>query len=179
MHNDKTDQNHLGAGGGVLLGILQGGVLAGSPNPDPISDQKLAFSTPIFRPDILSLYPFSDLAFRQKICHNYLIILECDKKIRTSNAVWIHVFLFLSYSFGIEMNSRSSFKNHTQFQTLPLTSNPRANPNNLLPPTHTHTQKTSILSLKNNLVIVNIMHSKQLFGFVRSEMVTWSDIHPF
>ena len=40
--------------GGVLLGILQGGVLAGSPIPDPISDQKLAFSTPIFRPDILS-----------------------------------------------------------------------------------------------------------------------------
>ena len=157
MNDDKTDQNHLGAGGGVLLGILQGGVLAGSPNPDPISDQKLAFSTPIFRPDILSPYPFSDLAFRQKICHNYLIILECDKKIRTSNAFWIHIFLFLPYSFGIEMNSRSSFENHTQFQTLPLTSDPCANPNN--PPTPT--QKTSILSLKNNLVIVNIMHSKQ------------------
>ena len=25
--------------GGVLLGILSGGVLPGSPNPDPISDQ--------------------------------------------------------------------------------------------------------------------------------------------
>ena len=74
------------------------------------------------------------------------------------------------------MNSRSSFKNHTQFQTLPLTSDPRANPNN---PPAPPPQKTSILSLKNNLVIVNIMHSKQLFGFVRSEMVTWSDIHPF
>ena len=78
------------------------------------------------------------------------------------------------------MNSRSSFKNHTQFQTLPLTSDPRANPNNPpTPPPPTPPQKTSILSLKNNLVIVNIMHSKQLFGFVRSEMVTWSDIHPF
>ena len=44
MHDDKTDQNHLGAGGrAVLLGILQGGVLASSPNPDPISDQKLDF----------------------------------------------------------------------------------------------------------------------------------------
>ena len=32
------------------------------------------------------------------------------------------------------MNSRSSFKNHTQFQTLTLTSNPRANPNNPPPP---------------------------------------------
>ena len=28
-------------GGGVLLGILVGGVPPGSPNPDPISDQKM------------------------------------------------------------------------------------------------------------------------------------------
>ena len=28
-------------GGGVLLGILGGGVLPGSSNPDPISDQKM------------------------------------------------------------------------------------------------------------------------------------------
>ena len=33
-------------GGGVLLGIL-GGVV-----PDPISDQKMSFSTPVFRPDL-------------------------------------------------------------------------------------------------------------------------------
>ena len=44
-------------GGGVLLGILGGGVPPGSQNPDPISDQKCHF------PD-----PFSDLAFRQKLC---------------------------------------------------------------------------------------------------------------
>ena len=30
-----------GGGGGVLLGILGGGVPPGSPNPDPISDQKI------------------------------------------------------------------------------------------------------------------------------------------
>ena len=178
MHDDKTDQNHLGAGGrGVLLGILQGGVLAGSSNPDPISDQKLAFSTPIFRPDILSPYPFSDLAFRQKICHNYLIILECDKKMRTSNAFWIHVFLFLSYSFGIEMNSRSSFENHTQFQTLTLTPNPGTNPNNPPPPppdTHTKDQHFESEGQPSNS-----QHNAFQTGFVRSEMVTWSDIHPF
>ena len=34
---------------GVLLGILGGGVPPGSPNPDPISDQKCLF-----------LHPFSD-----------------------------------------------------------------------------------------------------------------------
>ena len=31
---------------GILLGILGGGVPPGSPNPDPISDQKISFSTP-------------------------------------------------------------------------------------------------------------------------------------
>ena len=37
---------------GVLLGILGGDVQPGSPNPDPISDQKMSFSTPVFRPDL-------------------------------------------------------------------------------------------------------------------------------
>ena len=46
---------------GVLLGILGGGVLPGSPNPDPTSDQKMSFSTPIFRPSIYNPYLFSDL----------------------------------------------------------------------------------------------------------------------
>ena len=35
-------------GGGVLLKILDGGVLPVSPNPDPTSDQKMSFSTPVF-----------------------------------------------------------------------------------------------------------------------------------
>ena len=39
-------------GGGGLLGILGGGVVPpGSPNPDPVSDQKMSFSTPVIRPD--------------------------------------------------------------------------------------------------------------------------------
>ena len=41
-----------GGGGEVLLEILGGGVPPGSPNPDPISDQKMSFSTPVFRPDL-------------------------------------------------------------------------------------------------------------------------------
>ena len=35
--------------GGVLLGILGGSVTPGSSNPGPISDQKILFSTPVFR----------------------------------------------------------------------------------------------------------------------------------
>ena len=34
----------------MLPGILGGGVPPSSPNPDPISDQKMSFSTPVFRP---------------------------------------------------------------------------------------------------------------------------------
>ena len=37
-------------GGGVLLGILGGGVPPSSPHSDPISDQKMSFSTSVFRP---------------------------------------------------------------------------------------------------------------------------------
>jgi len=62
----------LAQGRGVLLGILGGALPPGSPNPDPFSDQKMAFSTPVFRPDLFNPYPFSDLAFRQKLCYQYL-----------------------------------------------------------------------------------------------------------
>ena len=36
----------------VLLGIRGGGVPPGSPNPDPISDQNMPFSIPVFRPGL-------------------------------------------------------------------------------------------------------------------------------
>ena len=39
----------MGKGTPELLGILGGGVPPGSPNPDPISDQKMSFFTHIFR----------------------------------------------------------------------------------------------------------------------------------
>ena len=39
----------MGKGTHELLGILGGGVPPGSPNPDPVSDQKTSFFTPIFR----------------------------------------------------------------------------------------------------------------------------------
>ena len=37
---------------GVLLGILDGDVLPSSPNPDPISDQKMSLFTTVFRPGL-------------------------------------------------------------------------------------------------------------------------------
>jgi len=38
---------------GVLLGLFGGGVPLASSNPYPISDQKMPFSTPVFRPDLV------------------------------------------------------------------------------------------------------------------------------
>ena len=76
----------ISPGGRVLLGILGGGVPPGSPNPDLISDQKMSFSTPVFRPDLYNLYPFSDLGFGQKLCHHYLD-LSVNKNISNSHSV--------------------------------------------------------------------------------------------
>ena len=41
--------------------IFGGGVPPGSPNPDPISDQKTLFSRPVFRPGVLNPYRLSNL----------------------------------------------------------------------------------------------------------------------
>ena len=76
-----------GGGGGVgwraLLGILGEGVPPGSPNPDPISDQRMSFSTPVFRPRA-----------SKKLCHHNLD-LNANKT--------IPLYLLLSHSYGIEI----------------------------------------------------------------------------
>ena len=105
-----------GGGGGLLLGICRRGVPPGSPNPDPISDQNMPFSIPVFRPDI---YVYKGL--------NYVTIalvrtLTTDLlKFSSNNLFWL--FLFLSFSFGVEktktfIRSRGSLRNHTRFQTI-------------------------------------------------------------
>ena len=71
-----------------------------SSNPYPISDQKKKFSTPVFRLGLQNPYPFSDLAFRQKLCYHYVVVRAQTKNY--SNPLLIQIFLFLSYSFGIE-----------------------------------------------------------------------------
>ena len=66
-------------------------------------------------------YPFSDLAFRQKLYYHYFD-LSANKTIISSNPFRIRICLFLSYSFGTEtintfIHSCSSLENHTWFQT--------------------------------------------------------------
>ena len=86
--NDKTPS-------GVLLGIHGRGVPPGSLNPDPISDQNMPFSIPVFRPDI---YVYKGL--------NYVTITWVRTpttdllKFGSNDLFWL--FLFLSYSFGVK-----------------------------------------------------------------------------
>ena len=105
--------------GGVLLGILGGGVPSGSSNPHPISDQKMQTihtrfqtrplkSIPVFRPGLYAEIMLSILRLGRKH-KNY------------SNLFGIRMFLFLSYSFGIEtikmlIHSSNSLENPTRFQ---------------------------------------------------------------
>ena len=76
--------------GGVLLGIRGGGVSPGSPNPDPISDQKGYFP-----------HPFSDLAskthtrFQTWQGRNYSIIT----KIKTLIKIFLKIHIILSLLF--------------------------------------------------------------------------------
>ena len=103
-------------GGRLLLGIFGGGVRPGSSNPDPISDQKSQFP-----------HPFSDQTSKihnrfqtWPLGRNYYLVRAQTKKY--SNPFRIRIFLFLSYSFGIEtintfIQSRSSLENHTRFQS--------------------------------------------------------------
>ena len=48
--SNGTSMGYSFVGGGVLLAIPGGGAPHGSPNPDTISDQKMSFFPPIFRP---------------------------------------------------------------------------------------------------------------------------------
>ena len=102
--------------GGLLPGILGGSVPPGSPNPDPIQTLKCYFP-----------HPFSDQTSKihthfqtWPLGRNYYLVRAQTKKY--SNPFRIRIFLFLSYSFGIEtintfIQSRSSLENHTRFQS--------------------------------------------------------------
>ena len=74
------------------LGILGRGVPPGSPNPDPISDQKISFTAPVFRPGQQNTYPFSDLASKQLYHLSLRLELQISFEFTLLNAL-ICVFL--------------------------------------------------------------------------------------
>ena len=48
----KSEMSYVVPGGGYSWEFLVWGVPPGSSNPDPISDQKMSLSTPVFRLDL-------------------------------------------------------------------------------------------------------------------------------
>ena len=107
-----------GGGGGVLLGILGGVCRQVLQILTRVSNQENVIFHIHFQTRPLYPCPFSDLAFRQKLCYHYL---ERKPK-KYSNPFRIRIFLFLSSSFEIEtintfIRSRSSLESHTRFQT--------------------------------------------------------------
>ena len=91
------------------MGILSEGVPPSSPNPDPFSDQKMSFSTPVFRPGI------------QAEIVSSLLKLECKQKLLQMHFVFVLLFsisfLFIFETMFYKHTFRSSLENHTQFQT--------------------------------------------------------------
>ena len=78
-------------GGGVHLGILGGVVQPGSPNPDPISDQKMPFSTPVvFRPRPLKSLTVFRPGVKAEVISSFLR-LERKQKI-SPKALRIRIF---------------------------------------------------------------------------------------
>jgi len=59
-------QHNVPGPGGVLVEIFGGGVPPISPNPDPISDQKMPFPTLVFRPGLKKSIP----VFRPHLVHD-------------------------------------------------------------------------------------------------------------
>ena len=94
-------------GGGVLLEILSWGVPPGCPDPDPISDQKKSFFTPVLRPGPV---------FRPGLEE----IMSSLLRTATITNFKIH-FDFVCFSFFLThmefLHSRRSLENHTRFQT--------------------------------------------------------------
>ena len=96
-------------GGGVLLGTPGGGVPHGSPNTDTLSDQKMSFFPPIFRPSLQSPYPFSNLA-STKLCHHYL-----DSN--TNEKDFFLYYLFETETMNTFIHYRKFLETHIRFQT--------------------------------------------------------------
>ena len=91
--------------GGVLLGIFGGGVPPASPNPDPISDQKMPFPIPVSRPGLKNPYPFSDLILymiKHSIIASVLNGIQRNKdeyvKFSWNDLFYLFLFSLTSYS---------------------------------------------------------------------------------
>ena len=90
-------------GRGVLRpGNSWWGCAAGSPNPDPISDQKMKFFTPVFRPGL------------EGIMSSLLRLEREEKTFLKLRVEFVYFSFFINYNTFIHF--LSVLENHTRFQ---------------------------------------------------------------
>ena len=102
--------HHLASHSGVLLEILRGGVQPGSPNPDPISDQKM----PLFHTSSFQTRPLKSLTVFRPVLKAEVIssFLRLERKQK-----FLQKHFEFAYSITTFIHSRISLQNHTRFQT--------------------------------------------------------------
>ena len=92
---------------GVLLGILGIGVPPCFPNHDPILDQKVLFSPPVFRPGLQAEIMLSLLRTERK---------QTNKFFKSISSLHISVSFVVIWNWNDKYEC-SSLENHTRFQT--------------------------------------------------------------
>ena len=83
----------------------------GSPNPDPISDKTMSFSTPA---------PFSDLAFREKLCHHGLYY--------SANNIFLQMHFQFAYFYFVLIQLELTRKIRSYTPVVPSKTIPESRP---------------------------------------------------
>ena len=94
--------------GGYSWIFLVGGVPPGSPNPDPISDQKVSFFAPVLRPG-----PYEIMSSLLKLEKQQKRFLKIHFEFSCFSFFLTHLELKQKY---VRTCHRSSLENHTRFQ---------------------------------------------------------------
>ena len=126
-NNIFTSHLHYLHAWGTLLGILGWVVPPTSPNPDPVSEQKMSFSTPVFRSGLENAYRFLDLEVVTKPKNAWLHKTEIMSSLLRLKPQQKDFLKSISNSHietetGIEttntlIHNRSSFLDLTRFQS--------------------------------------------------------------
>ena len=94
---------------GLLLGIFRGRMPPGSPNPDPISGEKMSFFAPFFRPGLYEI--MSSLLRLESNIKDFLKSISNSHISLSFSLIWNWSY------YKYDHTLRSSLENHTRFQT--------------------------------------------------------------
>ena len=115
--------------GGYSWIFLVGGVPPGSPNPDPISDQKVSFFAPVLRPG-----PYEIMSLLLRLGQQQNRFLKIHFEFSCFSFFLTHLELKQKY---VRTCHRSSLENHTRFQTKMSKVHPFSDQKGAKPPAKT------------------------------------------